>query len=112
MALGGEIHHVVRRVRLEQAPQLGPVADVDAGEAIAGVVRGLRNRVQIRGVSQLVDIDDVGLGLVEQMPDHGRADEACAAGDEKLWCRETACDQSSVKRDWAKERWMLSRYSP
>ncbi len=81
MALGGEIHHAVRRVRLEQPPQLGSIADVDAGEAIAGVVRGLRNRVQIRGVGELVDIDDAGLGLVEQMPDHRRADKAGAAGD-------------------------------
>ena len=43
VALGGEIHHAVRRVRLEQMPQLGSIADVDAGEAIAGMIRGLRN---------------------------------------------------------------------
>src|SRR5262245_61861191 len=82
VALGSEIHHRARRVGLEQFSERGPVADIDLSEAIAMVACRLRDRIEIRGVSQLVNIDDVRFGLVEQMADHGGADKAGAAGNE------------------------------
>ena len=51
-------------------------------EVIAAVGLGLRNRIQAGRVGELVDVDDEGSGVIEQMPDHGRADKAGAAGDE------------------------------
>ena len=38
--------------------------------------------MQVRGVSELVDVDDERLGIIEQMPDHRGSDKPRAAGDE------------------------------
>jgi hypothetical protein len=70
-------------VPIKQAPQLLAVADIHPSETIVGVARCLWNRVQVGGVGELVDVDDIGLSLVELVPDHGGPDEARATRDEK-----------------------------
>ncbi len=82
VALGRKVHHVVWLVLIEQLPQRRPVADVDAGEAIAAVALGLRDRVEASGIGELVDIDDERFSIIEQMPDNRRADKAGAASNE------------------------------
>jgi hypothetical protein len=67
---------------IKQHAQLGCVADVDLGESITRVPRCLRDGGEVRRVGKFVDIDDRCAGLIEQVPDHGRPDEAGAAGDE------------------------------
>ena len=79
MTLGREIHHIVWLILIEQLPQCRPVADVDAGEAIAAVTLGSRDRVEASGIGELVDVDDERFSIVEQMPDNRRADKAGAA---------------------------------
>ena len=65
-------------VLIEQLPQRRPIADVDAGEAIAAVTLGLGDRVETSGIGKLVDVDDESFGIIEQMPDNRRADKAGA----------------------------------
>ena len=43
MTFGSEIHHAMRLVRIEQAAQRWPVADVHLSKAIARVAGGARN---------------------------------------------------------------------
>ncbi len=82
MALGGEIHHPMRLVAIEQGAQCRPIADIDLGECVARIAGGLRNGAQVRRVGELVDVDHKGVGVVEQMADDRRADEAGSSGHE------------------------------
>ena len=82
VALGCEIHHRARPVAFKQRAQAVLVADVEFGKRVTRMPRGLRNRGEVRRIGELVDIDDKHLGMVEQMPDDRRADEARPAGYE------------------------------
>ena len=79
MTFGREVHHIVWPVLIEQLPQRRPVADVDAGEAIAAVTLGLGDRVDASGIGKLVDVDDESFSIIEQMPDNRRADKTGTA---------------------------------
>src|SRR5262245_38365583 len=82
VALGGQIHHQIGPVGLEQATKPWSVANVRVLEPVAGMVRGIRDRVRIGGVGQLVDIDDPCGGFAQQRANGGRADEARAPSHE------------------------------
>ena len=70
-----------RLVAVEQGAQRRSVANVDLREGIARVaVRRLRNGAQIRRIGKLVDVDHECVGVIEQMPNDGRPDEARTAG--------------------------------
>ncbi len=84
MALGGEVHHGVGGVLGEDLGDPVDVADVGllegepwaVGDRLGGAVGG--------GVGHLVDVDDLVVGVVDQVADDGGADESLAAGDEDL----------------------------
>jgi hypothetical protein len=75
----GEVHDGVGLEALEQGTQFRGTAYVDLGEGVTRVPRRLRDRSEVRRISELVDVDDVRAGMIEQMAYHRRADEAGAA---------------------------------
>ena len=82
MALGGEVDHGVRpEPREGRAHRLG-VADVGAQEFVAGQGGDRRQRGEVRGVGQVVDVEHAQAQLAREVPAEGGADEAGAAGDE------------------------------
>ena len=84
VALGGEVHHGVGGVLDEDLGDPVDVADVGLLEAQPGAV-GDRLGGAVGGrVGHLVDVDDLVVGVVDQVADDGGADEALAAGDENL----------------------------
>jgi hypothetical protein len=55
------------------------MTDIDPFEGIVGIASHGRQRFEIPGVGELVDIYDTVRGVVDNVPDHGRANEAGAA---------------------------------
>lgn len=89
--LGGEVHHDVEAVLSEQALDEGGVAQVAAHEGEAAVCVGLGQHAQAgfldTGVVvavEVVEADDGVIGLLEQLLDEERADEAGRSGDENF----------------------------
>ena len=83
MALGGEMHHGVRREALERFAHFGVVRDVGAHEGVARIVRHGRERVEIARIGELVDHQHLMRRLADDVAHDRRADEARAAGDEE-----------------------------
>jgi hypothetical protein len=83
VALGGQVHDAVRLVLAEQAADLGGVADVDLLEGVARVAGDAGQGVEVACVGQAVHVDHPVVGVSDQVPDDGGADEAGAAGDEQ-----------------------------
>lgn len=65
---------------VEQLTKAGGVANIDLRKGITRVSRPLRDRGEVRCICKLVDIDDICAGVIEQVPDYGRPDEAGAPG--------------------------------
>lgn len=89
--LGGEVHHDVEAVLGEQALDEGGVAQVTAHEGESAVCVGLGKHAQAgvldAGVVvavEVVETDDHIVGLLEQLLDEERADEAGRSGDENF----------------------------
>jgi len=82
VGLGGEVHHRIRTEFGEDLVQGSRVADIDLVKLVARRVRDRGKRFEIAGISELVDVGDVVRRNVDQVPDHGRADKAGAAGYE------------------------------
>lgn len=87
--LGGEVHHDVEAVLGEQALDEGGVAQVAAHEGEAAVRIGLCQHAQSRVLDarvvvavEVVEADDDVIGLLEQLLDEERTDEASGSGDE------------------------------
>lgn len=87
--LCGEVHHDVEAVLGEQTLDEGGVAQVAAHEGEAAVCVGLGQHAQAgvldAGVVvavEVVEADDHVIGLLEQLLDEERADEAGRSGDE------------------------------
>jgi hypothetical protein len=78
MALGGQMDDMVRRKGLERLGDRRPVANVDLGEAIVRRVVDRRQRLQIAGIGEGVEIED-RRALGHQAPAHGRADKSRAS---------------------------------
>ena len=81
MALGGEMDHMVGREGLERLGDRAPVADVGLGEAVVRRIVDRRQRLQVAGIGQRVEIEHRG-ALADQVAAHRRADEPRAAGHE------------------------------
>lgn len=79
VALRSQIHHGIGSIFVEQFSQLRAVADVGALEGIVWIPRCVRDRIKVGRIGQLVDVDDAGAGVAQQMADYRRADEAGAA---------------------------------
>lgn len=87
--LGREVHHDVETVLREQALDKGGVAEVAANEGEAALCVGLGQHAQARVLDagvvvavEVVETDDNVIGLLEQLLDEERADEAGRSGDE------------------------------
>ena len=87
--LGGEVHHDIEAVLRKQALDEGGVAEVGAHEREAAVGIGLGQHAQARVLDagvvvavEVVEADDRVIGLIEQLLDEERADEAGRSGDE------------------------------
>lgn len=87
--LGGEVHHDIEAVLGEQALDEGGVAQVAAHEGKAAVCVGLGKHAQARVLDagvvvavEVVETDDHIVGLLEQLLDEERADEAGRSSDE------------------------------
>lgn len=87
--LGGEVHHDIEAVLGEQALDEGCIAQVAAHEGEAAVGVGLGQHAQARVLDagvviavKVVETDDGVIGLLEQLLDEERADEAGRSGDE------------------------------
>ena len=70
--------HMVGSEGLERLGHGAPVADVDLGEAIVRRIVDRRQRLQIAGIGQRVEVEHRG-ALADQAPAHCRADESRAA---------------------------------
>ena len=83
VALGGQVHHRLRRMGGEDPVERSPVADIRMLEGIEEAV-GDGGQVGLAGgVGQGVEIDHV-MAAGDGQADHGGADEARAPGDEKF----------------------------
>lgn len=87
--LGGEVHHDVEAVLLEQALDEGGVAQVAAHEGEAAVCVGLGQHSQTRVLDagvvvavEVVEAHDNVVRFLEQLLDEEGADEAGGPGDE------------------------------
>ena len=87
--LGREVHHYIEAVLGEQALDKGGVAEVAAHEGEAALCVGLGQHAQARVLDagvvvavEVVETDDNVIGLLEQLLDEERADEAGRSGDE------------------------------
>jgi hypothetical protein len=102
---GGEVHHRAGRVLVEQRAQRCTVADVDLAERIARIAGRLGDGGEIGRVGELVDIDDESLGIIEEVSDHRRADEAGAAGHEDgLVAKPHRCPRAIKPEDASRSR--------
>ena len=48
------------------------------------LLTGLRQRFQVAGIDELVDVDDAVGGMADNIMNHGRADIARGVGDKKF----------------------------
>jgi hypothetical protein len=82
MGLGGKVDHGVHGIVREQAAHQVPVADIALDEDMAGIARQGGQGVQIAGVGQLVQVDDLDVRLPQQEVDKIAPDEAGATGNQ------------------------------
>ena len=85
MAFRSQVHHGIRLVLCEYAVEFGAVANIHLLKSIARIACYLSQRFQIAGISQLIDIDDRVLGVLDNMTDNGRTDKARAAGNKDFF---------------------------
>ena len=84
MALGGQMHHRVRRVGGEHLAHGGAVRHAGADQHMPVVAPPLLQRLLRGGVGHLVDIDHHMVGVAQQMTHHGGAYEAASARQQYL----------------------------
>lgn len=89
--LRGEVHNDVEAALSEQALDEGGVAQVAANESKAAVGVGLGQHAQARVLDagvvvavEVVESDDGIIGLLKQLLDEERTDEAGRSGDENI----------------------------
>ena len=83
MAFGGEIDDRVGAVLGEQAGDQRAVTDAAVDEAVLGAVGDGRQRVDVAGVGQRIEVDDALAAARERVEDEIATDEAGAAGDQQ-----------------------------
>ncbi|CAM3626011.1 hypothetical protein PANO111632_22115 [Paracoccus nototheniae] len=83
MAFGGQMHHRIGAVGGKDAVQRRTVADIGLLKRIAVGLRRIGHVCQIGGIGQCVEVHDL-VPARDGQPDHGRADETRAAGNQDL----------------------------
>jgi len=84
VALGGEVHDHVGAVLGEHRVHRGRFGDVRPHERVALVLLDVGQVLEVAGVGQCVDVDDLVVAAEQQHAHEVRADEAGTAGDEDL----------------------------
>src|SRR6188508_3877761 len=79
MGFSSQMHDRHGSVALENAADLGSVADIDVLELVAWIVRNGCEGIEIARVRELVHIDDNGISMGQKVTYQCRADEARAA---------------------------------
>ncbi len=82
VTLGSEVHDGVRPVLLERPLHVLLFDDIAANEGVVRVRLDFGQVLEVAGVGQRVEVDDLVLRLAEQHPHEVRADEPCTTGDE------------------------------
>ena len=85
MCLGGEVHDCVDAAgSVDRRVDGFAVADVGVHEAVARVLGDGHQVVEVAGVRELVEADDLPVGVCLEHPAHeGAADEASTTADEQ-----------------------------
>ncbi|MCY1536252.1 hypothetical protein D9M68_717000 [compost metagenome] len=84
MRLGGQVHHCCGAELGKHLVQRGCITNIHLVEAIAGRAIYIGQRLQIAGIGEFVEVGDLVIGVLDQVTNHCRSDEAGAAGDEYL----------------------------
>ena len=85
MGFGSEVENVGDVVLLDDADDLGLIAEVDFLETVAGIGFKTADVGGMTRVGEAVEIDErLDPGLVDQLAEQVGADEAATAGDEKI----------------------------
>src|SRR5215213_4417995 len=82
MALCREMHHGLGLEAFEQLAHFRAIRDIGASERVTRVVRHGHKRVEIARIGQLVDHENLMLGISDDVAHQRGADEAGAAGHE------------------------------
>gem|GEM_PF-4165124 len=69
MGLGRQVHDGVGLEALQRLAYRRLVADIGLQEAIAWVVLDFAQRLQVAGVGQLVEVEHLMIGVVDQVTD-------------------------------------------
>ena len=92
MTLGGQVHHGVRLMLGKDPIQLGTVADIHLFKGVALAAGYIPQRLQIACIGQFIEIDHGVLGMANDMAHNGRADKACATGNENFHEVRCSCE--------------------
>ena len=82
MGLGRQVHDRIGFEACEHGADGGLVDDIGLDKLIAAVGRDAGQRLEVAGVSQLVQVEHFMLSVLNQVPDQGRANKSGTAGDE------------------------------
>ncbi len=93
MALGSQVHHSVRLMLGKHPIQLGAIADIHLLKHITIACRYIGQGFQIASISEFIEIDNGILGITDDMAHHGRADKACATGNENFHRYVISCEE-------------------
>ncbi|MCY1398211.1 hypothetical protein D9M71_132370 [compost metagenome] len=82
MRFGGQVHHRSGAELGEYLVQSRYIADICLIEVIARRAVHIGQRLQVAGIGELVDVGDLVIGILDQVTNHRRSDEAGSAGYE------------------------------
>ena len=80
--LGRQVHDRVRLELGQGATDHRAVADIGLQELVVRVVRDAGQRFEVAGVGQLVEVEHLVLGVIEQVANQRRTNKTRAAGDQ------------------------------
>ena len=87
MRLRGQVHDCVWLEPGKHGADTRLVGDIGLDEFIAAVAGDSQQRLQVARVGQLVEVEHLMIGVIDQVTNQGRADETGAAGDENAHVR-------------------------
>jgi hypothetical protein len=84
MAFRRQMHDHIDFVGTQSFQNGCVVANIGLKKAVIRMIFNLAQRRQIARIGQLVEIDDIDLGISSQMATDRRTNEPCAAGNENI----------------------------
>ena len=86
MGFRREMHNGIRLLAYQKCGDGSAITDVELDELVSGARAHACQGIQIPGISQLVQIYDPVVRVIDQVPHDRGSDEASAAGDENFHC--------------------------